>query len=278
MTAPTPTTPSDRRPSTAMATAPTRNGSRAPMTLWRLEWLRLVRTKRLVAVVAVYAFFGLTSPPLVRYMDSILERVGAGVTVIAPAPTASEGLTTFLSNANQIGLLVFALVVSSAVAFDSQREMAVFLRTRVGGYRDLLVPKYVMSLAAGAGAFCIGAACAWYGTVVLLGDVEVIGMVVGIGLCVLYLAFIAAVAAALGARLDSVLSTAGATLVVALGLGILGTIGSVGDWLPSHLLGAFTSLPLGGDAATFVRPALVTVVATVALLAAAARLGDTREL
>lgn len=249
-----------------------------PMSLWRLEWLRLVRTKRLVAVVAVYGFFGLTSPPLVRYMDSILERVGAGVQVIAPTPTAIEGLTTFVSNTNQIGLLVYVLIVSSAVAFDSQREMAVFLRTRVSGYRSLLVPKYVLSLAAGAIAFCVGAVAAWYGTVVLLGDVDPAGMVTGAFLSVLYLAFIAAVAAALGAWLNSVLSTAGLTLVVALGLGILGTIGSAGEWLPSHLLGAFTSLPLGGGFGSYGRAITVTILATVALLALAARVGDRREI
>lgn len=248
------------------------------MSRWRLEWLRLVRTKRLVAVVAVYAFFGLTSPPLVRYMDSILERVGAGVQVIAPTPTALEGLTTFVSNTNQIGLLVYVLLVSSAVAFDSQREMAVFLRTRVGSYRELLVPKYLLSVAAGAVAFTVGAAAAWYGTVVLLGEVDALGMVLGALLSVLYLAFIGAVASALGARLDSVLSTAGLTLVAALGLGILGTIGALGDWLPSHLLGAFTSLPLGGELAPFLRAAAVTVLATVGLLALAAHLGDGREI
>lgn len=248
-----------------------------PMSLWRLEWLRLVRTKRLVALVAVYGFFGLTSPPLVTYMSSILERVGAGVQVTAPTPTALEGLTTFVSNTNQIGLLVYVLVVSSAVAFDSQREMAVFLRTRVGGYRELLVPKYLLSLAAGAVAFAVGTIAAWYGTVILLGDVDPVGMVLGAALSVLYLAFIAAVAAALGARLDSVLSTAGLTLVVALGLGILGTIGSVGEWLPSHLLGAITTLPLGGDVSSFLQASAVTVVATVGLLALAARLGDDRE-
>jgi ABC-2 type transport system permease protein len=247
------------------------------MSLWRLEWLRLVRTKRLLAVVAVYGFFGLTSPPLVRYMDSILERVGAGVQVIAPTPTALEGLTTFVSNTNQIGLLVYVLIVSSAVAFDSQREMAVFLRTRVGGYRELLLPKYALSLAAGAVAFCVGAIAVGYGTVVLLGEVDPLGMALGSLLSVLYLAFIAAVAAALGARLNSVLSTAGLTLVVALGLGILGTIGSLGEWLPSHLLGGFTSLPLGGDLSSYLRASAITLLATIALLALASRLGDARE-
>ncbi len=263
------------------ATAPATTGRPPhdrPMSLWRLEWLRLVRTHRLLALVAVYAFFGLSSPPLARYMNEIVQRVGGGVQVISPPATAVQGLSTFVGNTNQIGLLVYTLVVASAVAFDSQREMAVFLRTRVGSYRELLLPKYLLSVAAGSFAFGIGVLATWYGTIIFLGDVDVPGLLAATALSMLYLAFIGAVAAILGARLNSVLTTAVATLAIALGLSIVGAVGSVGDWLPSHLLGALTSLPFGDDAGSFVRSVTVTVVATIALLAGAARIGGAREL
>jgi ABC-2 type transport system permease protein len=247
------------------------------MSLWRLEWLRLVRTKRLVALVATYVLFGVLGPVLARYMSDILQHVGSDVVVIAPTPTPLQGLATYSSNINQIGLLVYVLVVSSAVALDAQREMAVFLRTRVPGYRHLLLPKYALSLTAGAAAFGAGTIAACAGTALLLGPVDIGGIALATGLVVLYLAFTAAVAAALGARLDSVLTTAIGTIVVALGLSLLGTIASVGAWLPSNLLGALTTIPFGGDAWSFVRSALVTVVASITLVALACRWGDRRE-
>jgi ABC-2 type transport system permease protein len=256
----------------------TTRSAESPMSLWRLEWLRLTRTRRLVALIAVYAFFGLTSPPLARYMNEILERVGSGVQIVAPPAGAAQGLATYVSNTNQLGLLVYVLIVSSAVAFDSQREMAVFLRTRVARYRVLLVPKYLVPVAAGAAAFTLGTAATWFGTVVLLGDVDSLAVLSATALEILYLAFIGAVAAALGARLNSVLTTAAGTIAVALTLGIIGTIGSLGDWLPSHLLSALTFLPLGGEAHTFIPSALLTGAATAALLILAARLGDRREI
>lgn len=252
--------------------------ARPAMSRWRLEWLRLLRTHRLVALVAVYAFFGLTSPPLARYLADILEQFGGGVQVVTPAPTALEGLATFVSNSNQIGLLVFTLVVSSAVALDSRREMAVFLRTRVDRSSELLVPRYVVSLVAGGSAFVVGVAAAWVGTVALLGPVDAAGMVAGTAASLLYLAFVAAVGAAFGARLTSAVATAGATLGVALLLGIVGSLGGIGDWLPSHLLGGLTELPFGTSVGSFAGAAAVTVAATAALLALAAHLGDRREL
>ena len=49
------------------------------MTLWRLEWARLVRTRRLVALLAVYLFFGALGPLTVRYLQQIVNRFGNGV-------------------------------------------------------------------------------------------------------------------------------------------------------------------------------------------------------
>ena len=51
------------------------------MNLWRLEWLRLVRTKRWIALVGIYVFFGLLGPLSARYMGEIVERFGGGVQV-----------------------------------------------------------------------------------------------------------------------------------------------------------------------------------------------------
>jgi len=248
------------------------------MTIWRLEWLRLTRTRRLLALLAVYLFFGFTSPALARYMSELLERFGSGVQIVAPTPTAIDGFVTFTSNANQIGLLVFALVVSSAVAVDAQREMAVFLRTRVGSYRDLLVPKWSVAVAAGVAAYLAGVVACWYGTAILLGSVDALGVVVGAACGALFLAFVGAVAAAVGARLHSAVTTAVTTLAIVLGLGLVGTFRTVGDWLPSSLLGALTTLASGGELIPFAKAAVVTVAATIGLLLLAVRTGARREL
>lgn len=264
---------------TAVATPPeasARRGGR--MSLWRLEWLRLTRTHRLIALVAVYLFFGLTSPALARYMGELLDTLGTGVQIVTPVPTPIDGFVTFTSNANQIGLLVFALVVSSAVAFDSQREMAVFLRTRVGSYRELLLPKWSVAVLAGIAAYLVGVVACWYGSSILLGSVDALGVVAGAACGALFLAFVGAVAAAVGARLHSAVTTAVTTLAIVLGLGVLGVFRTVGEWLPNFLLGALTTLGAGGDLASFAKSAAVTVAATGGLLAFAIRIGSRREL
>ena len=54
------------------------------MTLWRLEWLRLIRTRRWIALVAVYLFFGLLGPIGAKYIGEILARFGGGIEVSFP--------------------------------------------------------------------------------------------------------------------------------------------------------------------------------------------------
>jgi ABC-2 type transport system permease protein len=63
------------------------------MTLWRLEWLRLVRTHRLLVLVGVYLFFGFTGPLTARYLSQILDRLGTeGMKVEFPAPQPADGI------------------------------------------------------------------------------------------------------------------------------------------------------------------------------------------
>ena len=126
------------------------------MNLWRLEWLRLVRTRRLAVLAAVYAFFGLLGPLTARYLPQIIDRFGGGITVIMPPPTPADGVAQFSANTQQIGLLVIAVVAAGALAVDALPEMGIFLRTRVAPARRLLVPRYLVTVAAAAGAFLLG--------------------------------------------------------------------------------------------------------------------------
>ena len=48
-----------------------------PVTLWRLEWLRMTRSARGLTLVAVYEFFGLAGPLLAKYLARDPRRAKA---------------------------------------------------------------------------------------------------------------------------------------------------------------------------------------------------------
>jgi ABC-2 type transport system permease protein len=249
------------------------------MSLWHLEWLRLTRTRRLVALLGVYVFFGFTGPLTARYLGEIIGSMNTdGVRVELPDPTPADGIAQFAGNVSQLGLLVVVLVAASALAFDARREMAVFLRTRITGVRAVVVPAYTVTTGAAVAALLLGSLAAWYETGVLLGPLPVARMLAGIGFGAVFIAFVVAAVALAAALVRGVLAAAGITLAVLLTMAIAGGVEGVGRWLPTTLSGALAGL-VGGRATGFYLPATaVTVACTAAALAGAIILGRHREL
>jgi ABC-2 type transport system permease protein len=245
------------------------------MNLWRLEWLRLVRTHRLLILLGVYVFFGLTGPLTARYLAQILGRLGTnGIKVEFPAPTPADGIDQFVGNASQIGLLVVFVVAGSALSFDARREMAVFLRTRVQHVRQILAPAYLVNTAAAVAALVAGTLAAWYETAVLLGPLPAGRLLLGIGLGALFLAFAVATVALAAALVRSTVAAAGLALGAVLVLGIIGSLGAgLGRWLPTRLLGAMTGLIRDGAPSDYLPATVVTALAIAGALIAAGASG-----
>jgi len=248
------------------------------VNLWRLEWLRLVRTKRWLALLGVYVFFGLVGPLSARYLGEIVERFGGGVEVVFPPAVPADGMAQFVSNASQLGLLVAVTVAAGSLAFDAKPEMGVFLRTRVDRVGDILLPRLTVSFLAVGAAFVLGALGAWYETAVLIGGLPVGGTFAGIGYGLLYLSFVVALVAAAASRADNVLGAVLITVVVLLAMPMIGIVGSIGRWLPAHLVGALSGIPAGERIGEYVPAAGVTVVAVGLCLWLAVRWSEAREL
>jgi ABC-2 type transport system permease protein len=239
------------------------------VSLWRLEWLRLVRTHRLTGLVAVFLLFGFTGPLTTRYLEQILQRFGGGVEVRLPEPVPADGMAAYVDNGQQLGLLVVVLVAAAALAFDAQRESAAFLRTRVRGMWQLVLPKVAVNALAAVGAFVLGALAAWYETAVLLGGLPAAATLAGIAYVAVYLAFAVALTAMAAALLRGVVGTAVAALAALLLLGLVESLGILADWLPSHLVGSLHVLARGGDPGGFLQAAAVTVMLSAVAVAAA---------
>ena len=118
------------------------------MSLWRLEWLRLVRTRRWLALAAIFLFFAVVGPLTARYLGEIVERFGGEIEVTVPEPLPIDGIVQYVGGAFQLGLLVAVIVAAGSLTLDANPEIGIFFRTRVRNVRRLLVPRYVVSAAA----------------------------------------------------------------------------------------------------------------------------------
>lgn len=249
------------------------------MTLVRLEILRMVRTHRWMALFGIYGFFGILGPVTARYLDEIIEYVGAGDVVFeAPEPQPIDGIVQFVSNASQLGLLAVAVVAAAAISVDARPEVAAFLRTRVTRPGRLVLPRFGVVAATAVAALVVGTAIAWVLTMSLIGRLPVGPMIWGTVLGGLYLVFAVAVVAAASAVVRSVPAVALGSLGVLVLLPIVALVPTLEVWLPSHLFGAIAGLIDGAPLDDYLGSTVVTLVVTPALVWFAMARYDAREL
>ncbi len=248
------------------------------MSLWKLELLRMTRTRRWIAIVAVFVFFGILGPLSARYMGEIIEQFGGGIEIVVPDPTPADGIMQYSANVQQLGLLVLVMVAAGALTMEARYEMAVFLRTRVRDVGRLLIPRYVVVAGTGIAAWIAGTLLAWYETTILIGAPDAGAVLVGTAYGAVYLLFVVAVVALAGAVFNSVVPAAIASLAVLLIMPLIGLLPDIGKWLPSHLVGALDGLVRGGKASSYVAALLVALGATLVLLYGTMKVLDRREL
>jgi ABC-2 type transport system permease protein len=248
------------------------------MTLWRLELLRVLRTRRWLLLVGVYVFFAILGPVTARYMDVLLQQVGGEMTVILPDPRPIDGMIQFVSNVAQLGLLAVVVVAAGSLAFDGHPERAAFLRTRMPRPGMLVLPPYAVVVATAVVALLLATAVALVLTGTLLGSLPLGTVAIGTLLGALYLAFAIAVVAAVAGFVRSQVATVFASLGALLVLPMLAMIESVRPWSPSELLTAVLGLLEGAGAGDYGRAVVITVLATAGLVWLAVERVDRREL
>jgi hypothetical protein len=120
--------------------------------------------------------------------------------------------------------------------------VAIFLRTRVTGFWQLIAPRWTVNAAAAGLAYIGGALAAWYETSLLIGAPAAGGML-GAMLCgAVYLGYAVAVTAFAATIVRNTLATAGIALAVLFALPIVGAYHPIADWLPSALTDAPAAL------------------------------------
>ena len=247
------------------------------MTVWRLEWLRLTRTRRLAVLVGVFAFLGLTGPLTARYLGEILKTLGTGgIQVTFPPPRPADGIAEYSSNIGQIGLLVVVLIAASALAFDGRREMAVFLRTRLA-VREIVLPAYAMNVLAATVGCLVGSGAAWYETAVLLGPLPAGRMLLGVLCSVVFLAFAVALTALTAAWTRSTVAAAGSALAAMLAMAIAGSVPAIARFLPTSLAGAMAQLVDGTSPREFLPALAIAIAAAAVCVGGAVAIGSRHE-
>lgn len=244
------------------------------MNLWKLEWLRLLRTRRILILFAVFVIFGFGEPLLTRYLPDIISHSSNAnssnikVTVISK-PTAAQGFAGYVGEVSGLGLIVTLIIAAYSLAIDAKPSLSAFYRTRTTKASILLLPRFTVMSAATLGAFMVGTLTAWYETTALLGHSAAHNVITGMLLTCIYWVFCIATVTLTASLVRSIMATVGLAFAILVLAGLL-TISNLEQWNPATLAPSMNDiLSAKHTASYFVKPSLVTIGFIVLFLALA---------
>jgi ABC-2 type transport system permease protein len=248
------------------------------MSPWRLETLRLMRTGRLIALVATFVILGFAMPVLTYFLPQLIEQSAGNIEIVVPKQTAADGIIGYASNLAQIGTLVVVVVAAASFAIDARPALGAYYRTRLPSIGRLLLPRALMLAAAAGLSLVLGTLGAWYETEILLGTVDVAALAKGTMLMALWFGFVICLTAGVAGIQRSVLGVAGVALGILLVGVFLGGLSVLSSWMPTRLAAGYSESFLPGGGAELWRPVLVAIVTSVASWALGVALLGRREI
>ena len=271
---------------TAANTAPT--PLLAPTGLFRLELVRWARTHRLFGLSALFLLLGLCLPIVTANLGWILEHSPEtrAMADLLPDPTPASGIAAYLDQVGQLGVVVLIAAVAGPLCPYGSRAAGLYHWSLTRGRRygrlpasaPLLLPRFAVATGATVLVYLLGMVGAWYETTVLIGAPAPGRLLAGTALSCLYLVWVCAVVALVGARTDGQIVTTSLSVLVVLAVGVAQRAPWIGPAMPSRLLSAPAQLLTRDGFADHLAAAGVTLAATAALLAVAAHVLARREL
>jgi ABC-2 type transport system permease protein len=207
-------------------------------TAFRKEWLEALRSYRLLIVVVVLVFFGLTSPLQAKLLPQVLAGAlpsGTQISSIIPPPTVWTAITQYVKNMSQFDLLLAVLLGMGAVAQEKDKGTAAMMMVKPLPRESFLGAKFLGLAAVFAISIAIAGIGAYYYTSLLFESMEILPWLVLNLFLFIYVLVIVAITLFCSTITKSQAAAGGIAVgFIVIGF-ILGVIRNWGTYLPGEL-------------------------------------------
>ncbi len=217
----------------------------------RKELLEQWRTSRFLVLVIVLAFFGMTSPLLAKYTPELLKLIPAtgGIAVVMPPPTVIDAFTQYVKNISQFGFLLALLLSMGSVAQEKDKGTAAMMLVKPLSRSSFILSKVTALGLAFLGSLLVAGLGAYYYTVILFQPVD-LGTWLAMNLLLwVYMLLYIALTVLFSTLTRSQAAAAGLSFGMLLLLALVGSLGSLGEYLPAQLITWGAGLLAGNSAA-----------------------------
>lgn len=205
------------------------------------ELLELIRSFKLLWVPLVFVLLGIMQPVSMHLMPLLLEKAGnlpQGAVIAIPKPQGAEVLAQTLQQFGTLGVLILVLVCMGAVSGERNSGAASLILVKPISFLSFIGSKWTAMLLLSWFSLSVGYLASWYYTVLLIGEVSIIGVGKSLLIYGLWLTFVVTLTLMFSTLLRSPAAAAFSTLGGAVVLTLLaGIFPKQLGWSPGALSG-----------------------------------------
>lgn len=219
----------------------------------RKEWLELVRTYRLLVVVIVLLFFGLTSPLLAKFTPEMMKLLPMnGISIQMPPPTVNDAIGQYIKNMAQFGILLAILLTMGTVAQEKDKGTAAMMLVKPLPRGTFITAKYLALAAMFALTLLLAGLASYYYTLLLFEAMDVLHWLVLNALLLLYVMVYVAITLLCSTLTKSQVAAGGSALGALILIGLISAIPGIGRYMPGELISWGTRLMQGDTTASWI--------------------------
>lgn len=207
-------------------------------TLIHKEWTEQLRSGRLVILLAVFLFFGISSPLLAKFIPDILPSLMKGQNIILHIPPATwqDAIAQFVKNLSQMGLFVVILLSMGSVAKEKENGTASFLLVKPVSRNLFILSKFSAQLLVLFVSMLVGFLAMVFYTKVFFGTFPMVPIVETTLVLFLYLTVIQSVTILFSVLMKTQITAGLLAFITSLVFSGVSMLGKPGLFSPGHLL------------------------------------------
>ncbi len=250
------------------------------MNLWvslRKEMMEQWRTSRLLVLVIVLGFFGMTSPLLAQFTPELLKALPGGEQFagLIPKPVMRDAVEQYIKNIGQFSLLLGIFLAMGSVVQEKERGSAVLMLVKPLSRAAFLMAKFIALALAFAIALLIAGGLGYLYTLLLFEAPAAEAWLALNALLWIYSLVYVAITLLASTLVRSQAAAAGISFGALLTFSAVGALPGLGQYMPQQLVGWSDELFYADGAAYW--PALAISLGLIAVCLGAAWLVFRRQ-
>jgi len=212
--------------------------------LLKKELLEYLRSKKLISILLIFAFFGIVSPLTAYYIPEIMAYVAKNqnIKIELPPPAYQDAIAQYIKNVSQMCVFILILMTMGIVSNEKEKGTAIFVLVKPVKRYNFVLSKLTALIIILAISFLTSALCCSLYTYLFFEEVHLGIFFVQNILLMLYVLVILSATLMFSSIAKSSVVAGVLSFIFWMSLPLISLIGKAGRYSPDNLLAQAGSL------------------------------------